>query len=149
MRIAVTSQNRKTITGHAGKCRKFWVYDVADGQVSGKSLLELSLAQSFHESPSSQPHPLDHINVLICGGLGKGLQSRLKQKGIQAVATAETDPDRAVSAWLTGDLASLPADDHAHGHHHLGLAAHQEIELPRSDQDLLDRQFLRIFQSGH
>jgi hypothetical protein len=32
MKIAVTSQNRKTITSHAGKCRKFWVYEVEDAE---------------------------------------------------------------------------------------------------------------------
>ncbi len=30
MKIAVTSQNRKTITDHAGKCRKFWLFDIDD-----------------------------------------------------------------------------------------------------------------------
>lgn len=31
LRFAVTSQNRKTITEHAGKCRKFWVYETRAG----------------------------------------------------------------------------------------------------------------------
>lgn len=26
MKIAVASQNRKDITGHTGRCRKFWIY---------------------------------------------------------------------------------------------------------------------------
>jgi hypothetical protein len=30
MRIAVTSQNRREITEHAGRCRNFWVFDVED-----------------------------------------------------------------------------------------------------------------------
>ena len=33
MQIAVTSQNRKTVTEHAGKCRKFWIYDIKTGRV--------------------------------------------------------------------------------------------------------------------
>ena len=45
MKIAVTSQNRRTITEHAGKCRKFWVYDIEQGQVTGKTLLELPIEQ--------------------------------------------------------------------------------------------------------
>ena len=39
MQIAVTSQNRKTITEHAGKCRKFWIYDVEKGVLTGKRLV--------------------------------------------------------------------------------------------------------------
>ncbi len=46
MKIAVTSQNRKTITGHAGKCRKFWLYKVGQQQVLGKQVLQLPLART-------------------------------------------------------------------------------------------------------
>jgi predicted Fe-Mo cluster-binding NifX family protein len=118
-KIAVASQNRKTVTGHAGKCRKFWIYEVEEDAVETRHLLELPIEQSFHESHSAAPHPLDEVDVLIAGGMGQGLQGRLKQKGIRAVATAETDPDRAVAAWLAGSLVELPPgehDDHDHGH---------------------------------
>jgi predicted Fe-Mo cluster-binding NifX family protein len=57
MKIAITSQNRKTITGHAGKCRKFWVYEIENNQVLGRSLLELPMEQSFHESNHHTPTP--------------------------------------------------------------------------------------------
>jgi predicted Fe-Mo cluster-binding NifX family protein len=112
MKIAVTSQNRKTVTSHAGKCRKFWVYEVVGREVKNRNLLELSIEQSFHQSNHNAPHPLDDVNVLICGGLGAGLQNRLKQKGILAVATPETDPDQAVAAWLGGSLVVLAPDAH-------------------------------------
>lgn len=117
MKIAVTSQNRKTVTAHAGKCRKFWIYEVEGGEVKGKSLLELPIEQSFHASHGEAPHPLDDINALISGGMGMGLKNRLRQKSIVALATAEPDPDRAVSAWLNGTLAELPPEPHhRHGH---------------------------------
>ena len=125
MQIAVTSQNRKTITGHAGKCRKFWVYEVEDHAVRSKNLLELPIEQSFHESDHTTPHPLDGVDVVISGGMGSGLKNRLKLKDILAVATSETDPDQAVAAWLAGSLIELAPDaehghdhDHEHGHGH-------------------------------
>ncbi len=31
MKIAVASQNRKTVTAHAGKCRKFWLKVLVKG----------------------------------------------------------------------------------------------------------------------
>jgi predicted Fe-Mo cluster-binding NifX family protein len=71
MKIAVTSQNRRDITGHAGRCRRFRVFGV---------------------------------DVLIAGGIGSGLQARLARKGIEAVVTTETDPDRAVALWLAHSL---------------------------------------------
>jgi predicted Fe-Mo cluster-binding NifX family protein len=133
MKIAIASQNRKTVTGHAGKCRKFWLYDVEGRAVRGKNLLELPIEQSFHESDHTAPHPLDGINVLIAGGMGMGLKNRLKQKGILAVSTAETDPDRAVAAWLAGSLVELPPEahdqDHEHGHGHHSKQAVTLVDL--------------------
>lgn len=108
MKIAVSSQNRKTITGHAGKCRKFWVYEVDGRQVVNRTLMELPLAQSFRACAPGSFHPLDEVNVLITGGMGTGLYYRLRQKGVLAVSTTETDPDRAVAAWLEGTLEIMP-----------------------------------------
>ncbi len=120
MKIAVTSQNRRTITEHAGKCRKFWVYDIEQGQVTGKTLLELPIEQSFHESSPHESHPLDAVQVLITAGMGPGLQHRLAAKGITALMTAETDPDQAVAAYLQGTLVAGAGscDPGAHQHHH-------------------------------
>jgi hypothetical protein len=94
---------------------------VEEGRPLGRTLLELPIQQSFHESDHTAPHPLDEVNVLISGGMGFGLQTRLKQKGILALSTAETDPDHAVAAWLDGSLIELPPNahdghDHDHGH---------------------------------
>jgi len=110
LKVAVCSQNRKTVTEHAGKCRKFWIYDVKQGQVTDKTLLELPLEQSFHATPSDQAHPLDAVDVLISAGIGSGLQQRLLQRGINALVTAETDPDQAVALFLSGEMTSLPTE---------------------------------------
>lgn len=98
--IAVCSQNRKTVTEHAGKCRKFWVYRIQGGQVAGKTLLELPIEQSFHETAADAPHPLDDIHVLIAGGMGGGLQQRLVQRGIRGLVTDIQDPDEVVAVFL-------------------------------------------------
>lgn len=108
-KIAVCSQNRKTVTEHAGKCRKFWVYDVEYGRVVGRSLLELTIEQSFHEAKDGQAHPLDEVDVLITGSIGGGLQQRLRQRGILGVVTGETDLDQAVAGFLAGKIESAPA----------------------------------------
>ena len=101
MKIAVISQNRKTITGHAGKCRKFWTYEIDHKEIVNKTLLELALEQTFHESHAAEPYPLDGIDVMISGGAGQGLIRRLNNMGIQGLVTHETDPDAAVAAFLS------------------------------------------------
>lgn len=120
MKIAVTSQDLATITSHAGMCRRFWIYEVDDGQQSGaRTLLELSREQSLHESHGAGSHPLDAVDVLIAGGMGSGLADRLAHRGVRALVTPETDPDRAVAAFATGRLETRAAQCHeGHGHPH-------------------------------
>lgn len=138
MKIAVTSQNRKTVTGHAGKCRKFWIYHTENAEIVDKRLLELPIEQCFHESGHNAPHPLDEVNVLISGGMGDSLQQRLKQKGIIAVSTAETNLDHAVLAWLNDTLEELPpAPHHSHHDHHSrhgGAPADKSLGMVAVDQ---------------
>jgi len=119
MKIAVTSQDRHTVTGHAGKCRNFLVYEVDGQTVLRKTLIELPMAQSLHESHGAAPHPLDGIGVLISGGAGPGLIRRLNNLGIQALVTLETEPDSAVTAFLNGTLKLEQGECHeGHGEHH-------------------------------
>jgi len=115
MKIAVTSQNRRNITEHAGRCRKFWIYSIENNRIVDKQLLELPKEQAFHESSPHAPHPLDDIEVLISGGMGQGLIRRLKRKGITGLVTSEGDPETAVSLYLSGALKSDRPRPHSHG----------------------------------
>ncbi|MBE9109222.1 NifB/NifX family molybdenum-iron cluster-binding protein [Nodosilinea sp. LEGE 07298] len=125
MKIAVSSQNQTQVTGHLGRCQKFWIYDVEDNTIQGKKPLQITKDQSFHESSPKDSHPLDTVQVLISGGMGRGLARRLESKGIQPLITPETDLDAAVIAYLAGTLATLTPEEHhqrEHGddpdHHH-------------------------------
>ena len=104
LRIAVCSQNRKSVTDHAGKCRKFWVFEVHDGLVQTRQLIELALEQSWHATPAGASHPLDGIDVLIAGSMGAGLQGKLRARGIVPWVTREADLEAAVARFLAGEL---------------------------------------------
>ncbi len=105
MLIAIASQNRRTITDHTGRCRRFWLYHTEHDQVLRKEMLELTKEQTFHASPPHAAHALDDVDVLICGGMGPGLEQRLAAKGIHGLVSSETDPDRAVAAYLNHTAA--------------------------------------------
>lgn len=122
MKIAVSSQNQTQVTGHLGRCQKFWIYEVEDRAIQGKEPLQLTKDLSFHESSPKDPHPLDTVQVLISGGIGQGLARRLASKGIQPLITTETDPDIAVMAYLAGALPTLTPEEHHQREH--GDAAH-------------------------
>ena len=106
MKIAVTSQNRKTITEHAGRCRKFWVFHTENNKIIDRVLLQLPKQQSFHDSSPNESHPLDDVDVLIAGGMGNGLMKRLARKGIKGLVTKEDNPEKAVLRYLDGSLES-------------------------------------------
>jgi predicted Fe-Mo cluster-binding NifX family protein len=114
MNIAVASQNRREITDHTGRCRKFWIYGIENGTVVNKELLELAKDQSFHDRSPHDPSPLDSTQVLIAGGMGAGLVLRLEKRGIKPLITTETDPDKAVEDYLKGTLVTQSVEPHKH-----------------------------------
>jgi predicted Fe-Mo cluster-binding NifX family protein len=121
MKIAVSSQNQTQVTGHLGHCQKFWIYEVEGTTIQDKKLLQITKEQSFHESSPKDPHPLDTVQVLISGGMGRGLARRLKSQNIQPLITTETDLDAAVTAYLSGTLAVMTPEEHhqlEHGDDH-------------------------------
>ena len=92
MLIAVASQNFRTVTGHAGKSRRFLVFDAAFGRAPREiRRLDLPKEQSIHEFDERSPHPLDHVEAVIAGSAGEGFVKRMAARGVRAVTTAETD----------------------------------------------------------
>ena len=118
MKIAIASQNRKEITAHTGRCRKFWIYHIENDAITAKEMLELPKEQSFHESSPWEPSALDNVQVLIAGGMGSGLVRRLQNKNIRALITKEINPDQAINDFLKGTLKTEPAEPHEHAHQH-------------------------------
>jgi predicted Fe-Mo cluster-binding NifX family protein len=113
MRIAITSQNFRTVTGHAGKARRFLVFDCKDANSMVETQrLDLPLEMAFHGFDDRFPHPLDGVDILISGGAGEGFVQRMLRRGIQVVATGETDPLTAVRAFLAGTLKPPGPHDH-------------------------------------
>ena len=43
MKIAITSQNQRTVSGHAGKTTRFVVFEVEHKNITDKSLIELDI----------------------------------------------------------------------------------------------------------
>ena len=56
------------------------------------------------------------IDVLICGGLGGGAQTALKEAGVEVCSGANGDADQAVEAYLRGELVSTGANCNHHHH---------------------------------
>jgi predicted Fe-Mo cluster-binding NifX family protein len=103
-KIGVTSQNFRTITGHAGKARRFMVFEQGAQGVQETERLDLPKEMSMHGYPQDQTHPLDQLDILITVGCGQGFVSKMAARGIKVIPTSETDPMIAASAILEGKL---------------------------------------------
>jgi predicted Fe-Mo cluster-binding NifX family protein len=126
MRIAVTSQNFRTVTGHAGRARRFIVFE-ADGREAPREIerLDLDNDMTIHGYNHQAAHPLDSMQVLITGGAGEGFVRHLAARGVMVVATPETDPLRAVEAFFAGRVLSA-SEACNHDHSDLGEDAQDD-----------------------
>lgn len=113
MNIAITSQNFRTITGHAGKSRRFLVYSrTGDGQWQESERLDLPKEMSMQEFKGGI-HPIDGIDVLITESCGNGFIRKMSARGIIVLKTSETNPETAINAYTTGQPLP-PASPHEH-----------------------------------
>ena len=126
MRIAITSQNFRTVTGHAGRARRFIVFE-ALGRKSVREVerLDLDAGMTIHGYDHRAAHPLDSVQVLITGGAGEGFVQHMAARGVMVVATPESDPLRAVEAFLAGRVTSASAACN-HDHSDLDEDGHDE-----------------------
>lgn len=108
MKIAVTSQNFRTITGHAGKTRRFLIYDAnsIDPEIAVERL-NLPKEMSIHSSQDSE-HPLDIVDILITQSCGNGFLKKMDKRKIQVFQTSESDPVAAVMATIKGQELPPP-----------------------------------------
>lgn len=115
MRIAVTYENGQ-IFQHFGHTECFRIYDVEDGAIVHRKLLDTN--GSGHGALAGFLLA-NQVEVLICGGIGGGARQALEGAGIRLYGGASGDADKAVEAFLAGELCFNPDTlcDH-HGEHH-------------------------------
>jgi predicted Fe-Mo cluster-binding NifX family protein len=106
MRIAVATSDFVKVAGHAGRARKWLVYEVAaDGGVAPPNRVELATDNVFHYAEDGRPHPLDGIAALIAQSAGEGFLKNMEKRGITPVLTAEDDAGKAVQDYLAATLS--------------------------------------------
>jgi len=107
MKVAVVSDDFRTLTGKAGKARRFLLFDAKKGehpQLQEKYELPEN-CPSYHDLHEDDEtfHPIDGM-VLITNEAGDGFRERLARRGTQVHITSEQDPQTAVALLLEGKL---------------------------------------------
>ncbi|HTH16414.1 MAG TPA: NifB/NifX family molybdenum-iron cluster-binding protein [Magnetospirillum sp.] len=106
MKVAVASSDFAKVAGHAGRARKWLVYEVGeDGSFTPPQRIELEAGNVFHYAEDGRPHPLDGIDALIANSAGDGFLKNMEKRGIRPILTAESNPDKAVRDLLAESLS--------------------------------------------
>jgi predicted Fe-Mo cluster-binding NifX family protein len=106
MKVAVASSDFAKVTGHAGRARKWLIFDVdQDGAIGEPTHLELASDKVFHYAEDGSAHPLDEMDAVIAHSAGDGFLKHMEKRGIQPVLTAENDPAKAVHDYLAQTLS--------------------------------------------
>lgn len=111
-RIAVTHENG-AVFQHFGHTAEFKLYDVESGgvvksEVAGTNGQGHGALAGFLKNAG--------VDTLICGGIGGGAQSALKEAGIQLYGGVTGSCDEAVQALLSGTLQYNPNVQCSHHH---------------------------------
>ena len=126
MKIAVASDDEKSIASHFGKTRGFLIFELDDGHVKARTYRPNTftghargLEDASHTVDRHGPilSALADCGAVISHGMGRRIYEDLKQADIEVFITAETDAESAVALYLQGEL-----DDHPE----LGCNHHRE-----------------------
>lgn len=122
MKIAVTYENGEVFQ-HFGHTEMFKVYEVQDGRVVSSEIVG---ADGNGHGALATLLADRAVDVLICGGIGGSAQAALAEQRIELCAGASGSADKAVAAYLRGELVNTGANcDH---HHEEGHSCHDHEE---------------------
>lgn len=117
MKIAVAFEN-ECVFQHFGRTTHFAVYTVNEDNTVNKQVISTNGASHGALSDFLVEQGVD---VVICGGLGMGIHTRMVNAGMKVYGGVVGDCDDAVYAYLAGTLEydPLAAQNHGPCHHHM------------------------------
>ncbi len=117
MKIAIASDDNKTITGHIGRVRGFVVLEIESGEIKSREYRPNTFtnhAQGNHKhnhgehshghGHESLAEGLKECSHLVCTGAGWRVVEDLKKCGIEVFFTKEIEADAAAQKLEKGEL---------------------------------------------
>jgi len=125
MKIAVITDDEKTISQHFGRAPYYMVVTVEEGKISGHELRpklghnhfqgmhgeeghehehEHGHDEESHQKHASMAEAISDCQIVICGGMGMGAYESMRRLNIKPVVTDMANIDEAVQAYLDGKL---------------------------------------------
>ena len=123
MKIALITDDGKTISQHFGRAPYYLVVTIDEGKVIDRETREKMGHDQFsghgHEEGHGEHHGLDggshgkhaqmadaisDCQVVICGGMGMGAYESLRRLNIQPVVTDLVEIEQVIQAYIDGKL---------------------------------------------
>jgi predicted Fe-Mo cluster-binding NifX family protein len=124
MKIAVITEDGKTISQHFGRAPYYQVLTIEDGKIIHREMRSKMGHNQFQghghdEEPHGAGHGMDSAahdkharmaesigdcDALVCGGMGMGAYESMRRMNIRAVVTDLLDIEAAVEAYIDGKL---------------------------------------------
>jgi predicted Fe-Mo cluster-binding NifX family protein len=133
MKIAVVTDDEKTISAHFGRANKYVVFSIENGEITDREVREKTGQCQCTAEDQTKPHHHDdkeaggrgmgkhaeerhkHMfanikdcDVLLARGMGRGAQLGLEQTGLKPILTDISDIEMAVKAVIDGTIVDQP-----------------------------------------
>jgi len=123
MKIALITDDGKTISQHFGRAPYYMVLTIEEGQIVNRELRsklghnqfssqhpteehgpEHGLDDASHNKHVSMAEAIADCQAILCGGMGRGAYDSMRRLNIQPVVTDLRDIDAAAQAYIDGKL---------------------------------------------
>lgn len=124
MKIALITDDGKTISQHFGRAQHYLVATIENGQIINREMRDKLGHSHFSNQPHEegkpgQPHGMDaashdkHLQMteaindceaLLCRGMGRGAYESMKARNIRPFVTDIADVDEAIMAYASGQI---------------------------------------------
>lgn len=132
MKIAVVTDDEKTISEHFGRATKYVVFTIENGKIQTREVLDKVGHKQFASQDETHAHHhgkeaggrgmgkhsedrhqrmfenITDCDVLLGRGMGRGAQLGLQQIGLKPILTDIAEIDKAVQAVIDGTIVNNP-----------------------------------------
>ena len=123
MKIAVATDDGKTISAHFGRASHYLVVTIEQGKIVSREMRDkfshTHFADEAHVHEAGQPHgfdptsqdrhtqmtqPIRDCEAMLCRGMGMGAYESLRSLNIRPILTDFAEVDIAITAYVNGSI---------------------------------------------
>lgn len=117
MRVAIASDDERTIANHFGRTRGFMIYEIEDGTIKNQHYRindftghARGLEHSGHHIDRHGPilNALNDCQAVISRGMGRRIYEDLQNAGIETFIVDEIETNAAIRLYLENSLQDNP-----------------------------------------